>query len=172
MLCIIYKLFLFLPPSLIVIVSPSFCYTSVYNIWHQDEKDGGTGLANDAISGDSGQQVEIDGDLQLIEDAISSRSSDEGVEHEKQTITEEGIKIESGAELHHEARSTCNCDGGGATFENKSTLGQKVKTEGGAELNDEAGGIDSETRSSRSFAQTLHFWIVCFSCVCYLMCIS
>ncbi|KAL1566356.1 protein LEO1 isoform X1 [Salvia divinorum] len=113
--------------------------------FNSDEKDGGTEHANDAISS---QLVKIDGGLQLNEDAICSRCSDGGFEHEKQTTPEQGIKTGSGAELHYEGGSTCNCDEGGHMSDNKSTFRHRVKTEGGAEFNDEAGGIDKETRSS------------------------
>lgn len=99
----------------------------------------------------SSQQVEIDCGYQLDEDFISSSSSDEGVEREKQIVAEQGIKTGSGAELHHDAKSTWYNDGG-VTFENKSTFGERVRTEGGTELKDEVPGLDNETRSSRSFA--------------------
>lgn len=99
----------------------------------------------------SSQQVEIDCGYQLDEDFISSSSSDEGVEREKQIVAEQGIKTGSGAELHHDAKSTWYNDGE-VTFENKSTFGERVRTEGGTELKDEVPGLDNETRSSRSFA--------------------
>ncbi|XP_042040696.1 uncharacterized protein LOC121786184 isoform X2 [Salvia splendens] len=79
---------------------------------------------------------------------MCSRSCDGGFEHHMQTAPEEGIKIGSGAELHHEGGSTCNCDEGGPMSDNKSTFRHRVKTEGGAEFNDEAGGTDKETSSS------------------------